>query len=126
MSTPPFLEKAQEGLAAARALMEVGCYNSAANRAYYAVFNAARAAMIAAGTSTAEQTWSHMAIHGQFQKLTRQRKTYPAHMVADILDLRLAREMADYGPDLVPSKSATRLVKVASRFVQAVEVEILL
>ena len=40
-----FLEKAQENLKAAELLFQAGCHNASANRAYYAAFHAAIAAL---------------------------------------------------------------------------------
>ena len=120
MSPPAFLDKAQEALKAAQLLLEQGCTNSAANRTYYAVFHAARAALIAARMSTTQQKWSHEAIQGQFQRLTRQKKIYPAHMNQDLSRLSAIRELADYDADLVNFKTARDVVKTASVFVAKV------
>lgn len=113
----PFLDKATEALKAAELLRDQGCFNSAANRSYYAVFHASRAALVAAGLATAQQKWSHEAIQGQFQRLTRQKKVYPAHMNHDLSRLRAVREVADYDPDLVNSRTARDMVRTASVFV---------
>lgn len=120
VSPPAFLDKAQEALKAAELLLDQGCFNSAANRSYYAVFHAARAALIAARLGTPQQKWSHLAIQGQFNLLTRRRKVYPAHMNSDLPRLRSVREVADYDSELVNSKAARDVVKTASVFVSNV------
>ena len=71
MSLPPFLEKAQEALKAAQALLGLDCFGSAANRAYYAAFHATRAALVAAELSSEDRKWSHEALQGKLGQLTR-------------------------------------------------------
>lgn len=121
---PPFLAKAREALRAAHLLLAESCVGSATNRSYYAVFNAARGALVAAGVSSAEQRWSHEAIQGGFSLLIHRRKIYPAHLGADLSWLRGVRDLADYGVEMVSSKIARDAVKRADRFVELVAQEI--
>lgn len=123
MSSPAFLDKALESVKAAQLLESQGCLNSAANRSYYAVFHAARAALVSAGLGTPHQKWSHEAIQGQFHQLTRRRKIYAAHMNADLSRLRSIRELADYDAQMVSSRDARDAVRTATAFVMAVEKE---
>lgn len=124
MQEPPFLAKTREALRAAELLRDTACTNSASNRAYYAVFHAARAALIAAGESASDQRWSHEAIQGGFARLIHRRKIYPAHLGTDLPWLRGVRDLADYGLELVSSKTARDAVKRAGRFVELVTQEI--
>lgn len=50
-----FLKKAQDNLALAKHCLENGYYDASANRAYYAAFQAAIAALAAAGMSNFKQ-----------------------------------------------------------------------
>ena len=120
MGQTPFLEKAQEAIAAAQLLIEASCLQSAANRAYYAVFHAARAALIAAHLSSPERVWSHLLIQGGFSQLVHRQKIYPAHLLSDIAWLRTVRELADYQQDMVSSRMAREAVKRAAVFVKTV------
>lgn len=117
-----FLEKAQESLRAARLLLENGCLNSTANRAYYAAFHAARASLIAAGESSAEQAWSHDALQAEFaNRLINRRKVYPATL-KDSLRRRIQwREVADYRKAMVSLRTAKDVVRIAEEFVSQVE-----
>ncbi len=124
MLEPPFLAKAREALRAAQLLRDDGCSSSATNRSYYAVFHAARSALVAAGESAPDQRWSHEAIQGGFSRLIHRRKIYPAHLGTDLPWLRGVRDLADYGLELVSSKTARDAVNRASRFVELVAQEI--
>ena len=67
--------KAEESLTAAELCYAQGCYNAAANRAYYAMFQAAQVALETAGFLRPE--WSHAGLHATFaNELTRRRKHF--------------------------------------------------
>lgn len=71
------LERAQESLKAAQLCLQEGLVNSAASRAYYAIFQAAQVAMKIAGSPRDE--WSHAGLQSAFvRELIHQRKIYPA------------------------------------------------
>jgi len=124
MSASLFLTKAQESLQAAQHLLERDWFNSTANRAYYAVFHATRAALVAAGISSPDHVWSHMGIQAGLSKLVHRRKVYPAQMLADFTTLMGYRELADYKVGVVSSRIARLVVKKASEFVANIEREI--
>jgi uncharacterized protein (UPF0332 family) len=89
--------------------------NSAASRAYYAMFQAAQVALEAEGLVRSE--WSHKALHSNFnQKLRQRRKLYP-RVVRDYLTSALAvRQAADYGEAEVSTKIAQRQMQRAAAF----------
>ena len=78
--------------------------NSAASRAYYAMFQAAHVALEAAGVARAQ--WSHPALQAAFtSELVNRRKAYPAAL-RDHLSIGLGvRQAADYGRTGVSQKS---------------------
>jgi uncharacterized protein (UPF0332 family) len=121
MSASPFLAKANEALKAAQILLDQGCADSAANRAYYASFHAARAALIAAGVSSAGRFWSHEAVPGGLSQLVHRRKRYPAHLVGDLAGLLDVRLVADYREETVSLREARRSVKTAAAFVSIID-----
>lgn len=114
------LDRAQESLKAAELCLREGLVNSAASRAYYAMFQAAHVAMAAAGFPRNE--WSHYGLQASFTtELIHHRKTYPA-VFRDYLSQGLGvRRVADYGLPGVSRKIAQRLVNRATTFVAAVE-----
>ena len=120
MSRPPFLSKAEDAATAAQALFEKNLLDCAASRAYYSVFHAARAALIAAGVSTPARGWSHEAIQGGFAQLTHRRKLYSSELLSDLPQLLNLRLLADYAAESVSSRQADNAVKRAKRFVAAV------
>lgn len=114
------LERAQESLRAAELCLEAQLVNSAASRAYYAMFQAAQVALEAAGVARAQ--WSHPALQATFTaELIHRRKTYPAAL-RDHLSVGLGvRQAADYGRAGVSRKVAHRMVRRAAAFVSTVQ-----
>lgn len=124
MSVPLFLEKAQESLTSAKLSLESECPNSTANRAYYAVFHASRAALVAAGECRVEERLAHDRMQAAFAKLVVRRKLYPASLKGTASRLVQHREIADYGLSMVSLKAAKEAVRTAEEFVSAVEEKI--
>lgn len=114
------LERAQESLRAAQLCLREGLVNSAASRAYYAMFQAAQVAMIVIGSPQSE--WSHHGLQAAFvTELIHRRKTYPSVFRDYLSSGLIIRQSADYGQAGVSRKIAQRLVYRAASFVAAVE-----
>jgi uncharacterized protein (UPF0332 family) len=115
------LAKAKESLASARADNRARRHNSAANRAYYAAFQAAVAALIDADIRLANDDWGHRFVMSQFSgKLIRQRKLLPRALRSTLGDLFDRRVTADYSAENVSAADAGGAVKRAGRLVGAV------
>ena len=114
------LARAQESLKAADLCLREGFVNSAASRAYYAIFQAAQVALEISGVTRTE--WSHPGLQAAFTtELIHRRKVYPA-LFRDYLSSGLAlRQAADYGRSGVSRKVAQRLGRRAATFLSAVE-----
>lgn len=112
--------RAMESLKAAELCLNASLVNSAANRAYYAMFQAAQAALEDTGLVRSE--WTHRGLHSTFNRdLITQRKLYP-RVLRDYLTSALAvRQAADYGEAGVSAKIARRQVRRAAQFVNAAE-----
>ena len=112
------LSRAVESLKAAELCLGENLVNSAASRAYYAMFQAAQAALEAAGLLRSE--WTHKGLHSTFNRgLIHQRKLYP-RVFRDYLTSALAvRQAADYGESGISAKIARRQVRRATHFVNA-------
>ena len=114
------LKRALESLKAAEVCLREGLVNSAASRAYYAMFQAAQCALEAQGIVRPE--WSHKSLHSSFnQQLIHQKKVFPRvfrDYLASALTVRLA---ADYGEGGISGKIAERQVRPALGFVKATE-----
>ncbi len=118
-----FLTKAKENMNAAELLFDNELYNASANRAYYAAFHAAIAALAAIGVET--EAMSHPAVQSQFNaQLIHRRKMYPNRLKSYLRDLQDERNTADYKQDFVSKKVASRQLKKANEFVETVVREI--
>lgn len=118
-----FLAKAEESLASAEADGAGGRFNSAANRAYDACFQAAVAALIGVGVgpSRRDQQWRHDAVKAQFaEQCVNRRKLYPSELTETLERLARLREIADYRSQSVPVAHIGRAVRQARVFVQNV------
>ena len=120
--TNDFLSKAREALAGARAELVNKRYNNAANRAYYACFHAAIAALLDAGVRPHEQSWSHSFVQAQFSGLLiHRRKLYSSELGSVLSKNQDVRSDADYKALTVSKKESQRAVERARLFVAAVE-----
>ena len=90
------LDRAHESLRAAELCLHEALGNSAASRSYYAMFQAAQAALASSGLARGE--WSHAGLQAAFTtELVHRRKAFPA-VFRDYLSVALgARHAADYG-----------------------------
>jgi uncharacterized protein (UPF0332 family) len=109
------LEKAYEFLQSAQRCLQEGWYNSAVDRAYYAMFQAARTALAAVAIERPQ--WSHGGLHATFAtELVRRRKQYPLACVYALTEAMELRHMADYSDLQLSQRQATRAVKAAEEF----------
>jgi uncharacterized protein (UPF0332 family) len=119
-----FLEKAEESLSGAESEFTNRRYNNAANRCYYACFQAAVYALIQAGIQPSGRTdqWGHDFVQAQFiGQLINRRKVYPTDLRQTLLQNYRLRETADYERDRVNEVRAARAVRRAAEFVEAVK-----
>ena len=121
--TVVLLEKAVENLASAVSDHAAKRYNACANRAYYACFQAAIAALIRAGVTPGNRdgTWGHGYVQSRFAgELIGRRKLYPAVLRDTLARLEELRERADYHMIHVSEVQSARAVTRARTFVQAI------
>lgn len=117
-----WLAKSIESLATATSEVANERYNSAANRLYYAAFQAAIAALLRAGIQTpnARGKWDHGFVQGEFSKLLRRRKTYPSEFARELGLLFPLRERGDYQSGQVNRVQVSRALERTRRFVEAI------
>ena len=118
-----YLAKAEESLASAESDFAAGRFNSCANRAYYACFQAAIAALLREGIRPAARDgqWGHAFVHAQFVgQLVNRRHRYPAELRSVLTQNFLLRQTADYAPDVVSQPQADRGRRRSREFVGAV------
>jgi uncharacterized protein (UPF0332 family) len=113
------LEKAARAANSARLLLDAGDRDGACSRAYYAMFDAARAALITVGFAP-EDLKTHGSVIGQFG-LHMVKTGLVAREVGKALnDVQEIRQLADYLPAEVPTEKAEWAVEQAHIFVSAV------
>lgn len=119
-----YLAKARESLEGAESEWANGRYNNAANRSYYACCQAAIHGLAEAGIrpiGTAAE-WKHAAVQAAFAGvLIGRRKLYPGELRDALMQTMRLRHTADYQLDRVTDVQATRALRLAARFVSAVE-----
>jgi uncharacterized protein (UPF0332 family) len=112
---PEFLAKAQENLHDAERALEEGRYNASANRAYYAAFQAAIAAL--AQENIIHEKNPHSWVEAQFsERLIKARKYYPAKLASHLLDMQRIRDNADYKPIMTSKKTAKEQIYLSREF----------
>src|SRR5688500_11582569 len=118
-----FLDRARESLAGAESEFVNDRYNNSANRSYYAVYQAAIFALLAAGIRPlgAMDHWGHDYVQAQFVgQLINRRKRYPADLRNTLEQNYRLREAADYRRESVTEVRAARAVRRAETFVAIV------
>ncbi len=111
------LERAQAALKAAKLCLEQRLFDSAANRAYFATFQAAICALESQGIKRKE--WTHKGVHSDFVLLfVRRRKVVPASFVSALPSLMQLRHIGDYQQPGVSQRQAERAVLLAQEFVE--------
>ena len=106
MELPLFLDKALENTKAAQLCFDNHLYNACVNRAYYAMYQAAIAALAAVGVKPISDTIGHDWVQANFSReLINRRKLY-AGFKNYLADVQISRNKADYAPDSVSGKVA--------------------
>lgn len=117
------LERAQAALRAANLCLEQRLFDSAANRAYFATFQAAICALESQGIKRKE--WTHKGVHSDFVLLfVRRRKIVPASFVNALPSLMQLRHIGDYQQPGVSQRQAERAVRLAQEFVELLVKEV--
>lgn len=112
------LESAEERLKAARLLLEKQMYADAASRVYYAVFQAARAALAIKGLDSRKHSGIIGLFNQQFVKSGILPKDY-GKILKSSRDLRQAGDYDDFY--LVGREEALAAVENASRFIRGIK-----
>ncbi|MBU3561301.1 HEPN domain-containing protein [Polynucleobacter hallstattensis] len=122
MRAKELFTKAQTAAASARILLNAGDVDGACNRAYYAMFDAARAALLASGIDESTvNTKTHSGLISKFSlELVKsgQVSVELGKSLNKVEDLRL---MADYKGDAILEEDATWAVNQADIFVETLQ-----
>ncbi len=120
-SPKAYIAKAEAALSGARLLLRSGDADGACSRAYYAMFDAAHAALFALG---AEQITAPLETHNGLVALFGQRVVLTGHMSPEhgeaLNKVQRLRQLADYSGDPVGLENANWAVEQAEAFVAAI------
>jgi uncharacterized protein (UPF0332 family) len=122
-SWPIYLTKAEESLRGPASEFAQGRYNNAANRCYYACFQAAVAALHHAGLAPrgGRSEWGHAFVQAEFvERLIHRRRLYPTSLRQVLARNLTLRHTADYAPDLVSQIQAARALQRTQDFLAAI------
>lgn len=115
-----YLNKARTTVRSARLLLDAGDTNSAVNRAYFAMFDAARAALGTVDTKLLK-TKKHATVIRRFGKHLVEERGFDRSLGRLFSQTEDVRVTADYEDEHVGEAAARKAVEGAERFVAAVE-----
>ena len=118
MSAAEFLQKADAALASAKREIAAGDPEAAANRLYYAMCHAARAALLSAGQSAEGK---HGTIIARFGRRFCKDGPLPAALGRAINEAQRLRSKGDYGAETPAMADVGAYVAKAEEFVAAVK-----
>jgi uncharacterized protein (UPF0332 family) len=119
MNAEDLQKKAERALVSARLLLENGDIDGACNRAYYAMFDAARAALLAANApTTPEIAKTHSGLITAFSLHLVKSGQVPVEFGKSLNRVADIRLVADYTGDQVDAAMAAWAVGEAERFVE--------
>ena len=125
MTWKPFaralVRKSGRALKSARHNLTDGDYDSAVNRAYYAMFDIARAALLRAGVAEDKLPRTHNGVIEVFRHHAVQSGLMDRQLAGELSRTVSLRIKADYTDLEMEPKTATEVVEKAALFVQAVE-----
>lgn len=114
------MAKADTACLSARALLDLGDVDGAANRAYYAMFDAARAALLASGAPVAPDIGrTHSGLIGAFGNFLVKNGSVSKEVGRLLNRAHEIRLVGDYNGDSVEPSDAQEMVEQADTFVAA-------
>ena len=120
MNAQELMTKAGRAATSASLLLETGDMEGACDRAYYAMFNAARAALIASGSQAPEDVArSHNGLISAFSLHLVKTAMVPVEYGRTLNKVEEMRLIADYKGDPIEPDKAEWAVNQAQDFVQA-------
>lgn len=120
MKAVDLMAKAVRAAASARVLLDTGDADGACNRAYYAMFDAARAALLATGYDVGK---THKGVLNAFSDRLVKNGPLPKEMGRLLKHAETFRYVADYEGDPVELSDARDIVEQAETFVAAMRAE---
>ena len=120
MSVERFLRKATDNLSAAEILLAEALSDAACNRAYYAIYNAARAALIAIDEEKAAYAKTHSGLLSQFSLYLTKTGLLDPKWSGIFAREERRRLLADYESEAITEDDAKEAVANAKLFIAAI------
>lgn len=118
------MAKADRACSSARVLLDVGDADGACNRAYYAMFDAARAALLASSAPVKPDIGkTHKGVLNAFSEHLVKDGPLPREMGRFLKHAETFRYVADYQGGSVETSDAREMVEQAETFVAAMRAE---
>ena len=114
MNANDLMTKAMQAVASVRVLLETGDADGACNRAFYAIFDAARAALLASGHEVGK---THKGLLNSFSDHLVRNGPLPKELGRMLKQAETRRYVADYEADPVEISDALEMVGQAESFV---------
>lgn len=122
MNAEELMAKARRALASAQKLLQDGDGDGACNRAYYAMFDAARAALIASNAPVPpEIAKTHSGLISAFSLHLVKPKLFPVELGRSLNKAEDLRLVADYKGDSIDAEEAIWVVQAAQAFIEEVD-----
>lgn len=121
MTPEDLMAKAARAAESARVLLDAGDADGACNRAYYAIFDAARAALMASGHAVGK---THKGVISAFSEHLIRSGPLPKELGRLLKRAEIFRYVADYGGDPVEASDALEMVRHAEVVVSAVRADV--
>ena len=122
MTPAKYIAKASHAAKSARILLAAGEHEGACNRAYYAMFNAANAALLWSGAHVNPgETKKHNSLIAAFGKHLVLTGLLPSDLGKALNKAENVRILADYTGEDIELEKAAEIVEQAAQFVTAVE-----
>ena len=120
MDYTDFKEKARQNLTVAKWCFQQGHYDACCNRAYYAMYQAAIAALAKEGIVPTQDRIDHDWVQSQFVSyFCNRHKIFPKFR-SYLVDAQRRRDIADYTPEPLQQKKAKQQLEWAKEFVSSV------
>lgn len=117
-----YMQKAERAVSGARLLLANDDVEGACSRAYYAMFDAAHAALLFSGVA-APQSKTHSQLIGAFGLHLVKSHRIASELGSAINKVERLRRLADYTGDPIGIEEAAWAVEQAERFVSAIRTE---
>ncbi|MDE8345934.1 MAG: HEPN domain-containing protein [Acidocella sp.] len=126
MTPTALLEKADRAITSAEVLLRDGDAEGACNRLYYAMFNAARAALILVqAPPEVTEGKSHNGLHSAFNQYLIKPGIIPQALGAEFRRAERLRQISDYLGDPIEGAKAELTLNHAREFIQKIKNELL-